>query len=146
MTKAPVGKRIIAYLIDVVLVMAIVIIFGIGGMVAIMAVTFVAAALTKGLGALLGFLAIPVYGIVMLVAICYWLFRDGLNGGRSFGKKFMGLKVVKDGRPCTYVDSLLRNITLAIPLLNIVDLVLGLVDAEGKRIGDKIAKTQVVEA
>jgi uncharacterized RDD family membrane protein YckC len=146
MTKAPVGKRIVAYLIDAVLVMAIVFIFGIGGMVAIMGITFVAAALTKGLGALLGFLAIPVYGIVLLVALGYWLFRDGLNGGRSFGKKFMGLKVVKDGAPCKYMDSLLRNITLIVPLLNIVDLVMGLVDAEGKRIGDKIAKTHVVEA
>ena len=146
MAKAPVGKRIIAYLIDAVLVFAIIMVFGVGSMVVIMVLSMVLASVTRGYGAILGLLWIPLYLLALLAAFGYWLFRDGLNGGKSYGKKFMGLRVVREGAPCDFKGSLLRNITLVIPLLNLVDLILGLVDAEGKRIGDKIANTQVVEA
>ena len=146
MAKAPIGKRVIAYLIDAAITMGIVMILGIGSMVAIMVLTMLLAAITRGVGALIGFLAIPAYLLALLLGVGYMLLRDSLNGGRSFGKKFMGLKVVKGSAPCSRKDSLLRNITLAIPLLNLIDLIMPFVDAEGMRFGDKIAGTQVVEA
>ena len=58
----------------------------------------------------------------------------------------MKLRVVKnDGSPCNYVSSILRNITFVIPLVGFIELILPLIDKEGLRLGDKIAKTQVVE-
>ncbi len=142
MAKAPVGKRVIAYIIDAVLLGVVI------GLVyaAIFVLMFGLAFVSDTLAGLSMLLMFPAMLLVMALMLGYWLFRDGLNGGRSYGKKFMGLKVVKDGAPATFKDSLLRNITLVVPLLNLVDLILGLVDADGKRIGDKIANTQVVEA
>jgi uncharacterized RDD family membrane protein YckC len=144
--KAPVGKRVIAYIIDAVLIFLIIMVFGLGGMVVVWVLTAVLAALVGDIAMLMMFVGFIPYFLALGVAVLYWLLRDALNGGRSFGKKFMGLKVVKEGRAPGYVDSFLRNITLVIPLLNLIDLVLGLVAADGRRIGDKIANTQVVEA
>jgi uncharacterized RDD family membrane protein YckC len=78
------------------------------------------------------------------------LLRDGLFGGRSLGKKLMKLRVVRsDGSKCDFVSSALRNITLPvfsiIPPLYLIELLLPLVDKEGLRLGDRVAKTQVVE-
>jgi len=144
MTKAPLGKRVLAYIIDYALVFVVMFVVIMGGVV----VTMVAAMMdSSGLTGLLSLLLIPVYLIVGLLCFCYMLLRDGLFGGRSLGKKLMKLKVVKNGvQPATMVDSLLRNITLCIPLLNLVELIMPFVDADGRRFGDRIANTQVVEA
>jgi len=146
MAKAPVGKRILAYIIDGIMGGVAFAVLAVGGIILSMVLGVVLAAAIGSAGILAMFLWVIPYLLGLALMVGYMLFRDGLNGGRSYGKKFMGLKVVKNGAPATFMDSLLRNITLIVPLLNIVDLVLGLVDAEGKRIGDKIANTQVVEA
>ena len=148
MAKAPIGKRIVAYLIDAVLITIIALIIGVAGGV-IMAL----------IGAILGkpglmmLLLFPLYGVIMLISLAFTLFRDGLNGGRSYGKKFMGLKVVVGDSPCSKKDSLKRNITFLagiIPILGflvvLLELLMPIIDGEGKRFGDKFAGTQVVEA
>jgi len=147
MSKASIGKRILAYLIDAAILFACIMVFMVvvafGGS---MVITMIAAALNMGFLAMLSF---PVMFIGWLLAVVsslgYWLLRDGLFGGRSLGKKLMGLKVVTaDGKPCNYMKSLLRNITLCVPLLNIVELIMPFVDKDGLRFGDKIAGTQVI--
>lgn len=91
----------------------------------------------------LGSLVLMLAGILALLA--YVLLKDGLPGGTSVGKRLVRLRVVRgDGSKCDPVSSALRNITLLTPLLPI-ELIIAVADREGKRIGDRIAGTQVVE-
>ena len=109
-----------------------------------------------------------------MIATAYWLLRDGMDvefmDHRSLGKKLMKLRpVMLDGSPVDMATSSKRNwmfalggiagffamtiigLVLAIPLflvafvLGIVEVVLVLTDAEGRRIGDKTAGTMVIE-
>lgn len=138
--KPDLGKRAIAALIDAVLAMVIGFIPAIGG----------------------------------IIATAYWLVRDGLDvefmDHRSLGKKVMKLRpVTLDGAPVDIMTSMKRNwmfalggiagffamtiigLVVAIPLgliafvLGIVELVLVITDAQGRRIGDKTAGTRVIE-
>lgn len=138
--KADISKRLIAGIIDAVIAFAIGLIPLIGG----------------------------------LIGAAYWLIRDGLEldfmDHRSIGKKLVKLRpVTLDGSPVDIMVSVKRNwmfalggvvqlliytivgILLAIPLafvallLFIVEFVLVLTDAQGRRLGDKIANTIVIE-
>ena len=101
--------------------------------------------------------------------LTYLVIADGLFEGMSVGKKLIGLKVVLDnGSRCGYKESIFRNFPFAvgfilcgifgaIPLIGwlllfvIVIVVLGFESLviigsdNGKRLGDEIASTQVVE-
>jgi len=110
-----------------------------------------------------------------LIGGAYMLTRDGLNiealDGQSVGKKIMKLRVTGAVEPIDYITSIKRNITigfiyllyplLIIPVLGALILMAGsfvqllvvvlesykvVTDPEGKRIGDGIAETLVVEA
>lgn len=138
--KADLSKRFIAGIIDAVIAFAIGLIPFIGG----------------------------------LIGAAYWLVRDGMEldfmDHRSVGKKLVKLRpVTLDGSPVDIMVSVKRNwmfalggigqlliftivgILLAIPLffvmllLVIVEVVLVLTDAQGRRLGDKIANTIVIE-
>ena len=85
------------------------------------------------------------WGLMVLLGILYFLFRDGFRG-RSVGKRILGLHVAfGDNKPCTPVKSFKRNIVLFVPLLNLVELYLFLRNPHQPRLGDRIAKTQVEE-
>jgi uncharacterized RDD family membrane protein YckC len=94
--------------------------------------------------------------------LTYLLLSDGFFDGRSIGKKLIKLKVVsaETGAPCSFRDSVLRNITLAagyilwvvpwigwvfILLVSAIEFVLILGSRDGMRLGDEIAKTLVLE-
>jgi uncharacterized RDD family membrane protein YckC len=139
--KADIGKRIVAAIIDAVI------------------------------AAILGF--IPAIG--GLIGAAYILVRDGLEfdfmDQRSVGKKVLKLRpVTLDGSPVDVVTSIKRNwmfclgglipllifipilgwmmipfVGLAALVLGVIELVLVLTDANGRRFGDKIANTQVIE-
>lgn len=103
-----------------------------------------------------------------LVAGAYILVRDGLDidfmKGRSLGKKIMKLRPVRlDGGPMTLETSIKRNWTLSLGYLGaipVVGWVLGLAslglgvyeiykvltDPQGRRWGDELAGTKVVES
>jgi len=117
---------------------------------------------------------VPVLGT--LVGIAYALLRDGLHyefmDGRSIGKKLMKLKVVRhDGSPMDMATSARRNWPLAVgslaqgllilpvigwilfPFAVIAGALLALFEAyrvvtdpEGRRWGDALAGTKVVQA
>jgi len=133
--KADIGKRIVAAIID---------------------------------GVLVGLVSwIPVIG--GLIGAAYFLLRDGFEfdfmDQRSLGKKLMKLRpVLLDGGKVDLVVSIKRNWILAIPsvlmiipvfgwiaapfiglAIGIIEFVLVLTDPEGRRIGDKIANTKVIE-
>ena len=133
---------------------------------------FVAAVIDAVIGVILGLL--PAIG--GLAAAAYWLVRDGLEfefmDHRSVGKRLMKLRpVTLDGSPMDIVASAKRNwmfalggivtLLLAIPfvglllvipvaiagmVIGIIELLLVLIDPEGRRLGDKLANTKVVDA
>ncbi len=134
--KADLGKRIVAAIIDGVIA-------GVAGF-------------------------IPVIG--GLAGAAYMLVRDGLDldfmKGRSIGKTVMKLRPVRmDGQPMDLGTSVKRNIPFAvgplimvIPILGwiigpvvamvigLVEVILVLTDPEGRRMGDKLAGTMVVDS
>jgi len=71
------------------------------------------------------------------------LLRDGYRG-RSPGKRLLGLHLkTGDQEACSVRRSILRNLTLLVPVLNLVDFYLVL---SGKdRTGDRLAGTTVIE-
>lgn len=96
-----------------------------------------------------------------LAGIGYLLISDGLFDGRSVGKRLTGLRVLTEsGAPCGVRESILRNITLTIGLLlwkipflgwlflaavTAGELIILVGSREGRRLGDEIARTSVVE-
>jgi uncharacterized RDD family membrane protein YckC len=86
------------------------------------------------------------------LAMVYIVFRDGLFGGQSIGKKILGIRVVHmDGRPISYVDSSFRNVLFIFyPIyaltaaVIVVETLVSLRDPQRRRLGDRIAKTCVV--
>jgi uncharacterized RDD family membrane protein YckC len=126
---------------------------------------FIAALIDNVLASLVS--AIPVVGGI--VGAAYILLKDGLDfefmDKRSLGKKLMKLRPVRlDGAPMDINTSLMRNWPLAIgsvlsiiPILGwiiavpvaliigVIELVLVLTDPEGRRLGDKLAGTKVIE-
>jgi|Deesub1362A_J573_1020465.scaffolds.fasta_scaffold19763_2 uncharacterized RDD family membrane protein YckC len=97
----------------------------------------------------------------LLAGILYILIADGLFEGRSLGKILLKLQTTReDGRICTVKESILRNITICLGIilwrvpvigwllffviLGVEFLVL-LGSDSGKRIGDILAKTTVIE-
>ncbi len=104
-----------------------------------------------------------IYCLVMMLSylwfIAYILLRDSFGKGQSFGKKVFGLKVIKldNGLPCKSRDSIMRNLLgfgfiilnfilpfFTIPLLLIEPMAI-LKSEKGQRIGDRWARTQVVD-
>lgn len=100
--------------------------------------------------------------IGFLAGLTYLLIGDGLFDGRSLGKKIIGLKVIliEKDKGCSFRESIIRNLPLgmgyflfSIPWIGLIFsliifafeglLVIG--SEEGARIGDEIAKTQVVD-
>jgi uncharacterized RDD family membrane protein YckC len=101
-----------------------------------------------------------------LTGLTYILISDGFFQGRSLGKKLIGLRVItkKRGEECNFRDSIIRNLTPAVVVLfSILPLIgwflfltVGMVilvfesyliytDEAGRRIGDILADTQVIE-
>ena len=96
-------------------------------------------------GVITGFEGIT--GILLLAAalwsVGYILFADGMRGGQSLGKRWMGMVVIdaKSGEPCSYGKSFLRNLTLV--LLGPLDWIFIFGDSR-RRLGDRLAGTVVV--
>jgi uncharacterized RDD family membrane protein YckC len=84
------------------------------------------------------------------LGVLYITFRDGLFSGQSVGKKILGIRVVHmDGRPISYIDSSFRNVLfiiyLLIPAAIVIEAVAAYRSPERCRLGDRIAKTCVVQ-
>jgi len=63
--------------------------------------------------------SLPIYPANALAAFLYVLICDGFKGGRSLGKRVVGLRVVNTttGKAASFQDSIVRNCTVAIPVL-----------------------------
>jgi uncharacterized RDD family membrane protein YckC len=104
---------------------------------------------------------VPPVGI--LVGLAYILLADGFGGGRSVGKRLIGLQtIVPHTRdPAGFRESIIRNLpcglaqlAFEVPYVGWIGwgavlsfealLVIG--NEQGRRLGDEIAKTQVLES
>ena len=73
-----------------------------------------------------------------------FLFKDTLFLNRSIGKRLLGIRItsVKTGEPPAFWRVIVRNLTLAITFLNIIEFVFALFKPQ-RRIGDYVAGTRV---
>ena len=93
-----------------------------------------------------------VYGLsLVLLFLVYWgypVIGEVYFGGRTFGKKALGLKVVRaDGLPVGWRESSLRNLLLVVdfmPMMYSAGLLCMLLDERFRRVGDIVANTQVI--
>ncbi len=82
--------------------------------------------------------------IAIILALLYCLFQDGLKNGQSYGKRIVKTKVIdsRNGSPCTFGQSFVRNLLLSI--LGLIDW-LFIFGEKRQRLGDKAATTLVVK-
>lgn len=140
--KAPLGSRFVAAVIDN-------LVSSIPAIVLVVATIGAASAGATPLAVLLGLLAAA--GVIW--ALWYAFTKDGRSGGQSIGKKAMGLMVVHlpTNKPCDHGQSALRYLVLfglnLIPYLGwLVEPIVTLGAAGGRRLGDTAAGTQVIAA
>lgn len=129
LVKAAPIKRLLAYIIDI----------------GVMIVLSVAVAI------LVSLVRLQLLALLMFVSPVYFLLRDGLFKafpGQSLGKKVLKIMVinVNTKQPIGMFDSFKRQIFMWIPILNFVECIMILVDPEGRRFGDKVFNTMVIEA
>jgi uncharacterized RDD family membrane protein YckC len=81
--------------------------------------------------------------IFWCVNILYWVCRD-MVAGQSVGKKCVGLRVIdaEAGLP-TVMQTVIRNISIAIPFVAIIEYIAMRRNINGQRLGDRLAKTKV---
>lgn len=141
---AGLGSRFLALLLDALLI-------------GVLIVVLVIAAIFLGLGAIATVrsaaagswaLALAVFGY-FVVMWGYFLLFEALNGGQTPGKKWTGIRVVRDdGLPLGWRESALRNLVRAADILPPPACIVGglmiLFSKTGKRLGDLLAGTIVV--
>lgn len=153
--KAGLGKRILAYIIDS-LICGLPLMF----LIPMGVVPFIIYTQTQGQvgghSAAAPNAAMIIFMVLAVIvgagwALFYFLLRDGFGKGQSWGKKICGLMVINldSNSPCDKGKSFLRNIVLwalsALAGLSIIELILILVQDNGSRLGDMLARTQVIE-
>ena len=86
---------------------------------------------------------IPLYWVAVAWVFFYYLFADAFPGGQSLAKRWLGMQVVDatTGAPCTFMQSFIRNLLLAVlgPFAWIF-----IFGERYQRLGDKAAGTIVV--
>jgi len=85
-------------------------------------------------------------------ALYYTFAKDGHAGGQSIGKRQVGLMVVKlaTNQPCSRIESGTRTIVMVvlatIPVFGfLIEPIAALAANDGRRLGDRLAGTQVIE-
>ncbi|MEM2902827.1 MAG: RDD family protein [Candidatus Bathyarchaeia archaeon] len=96
-----------------------------------------------------GFAAAPFITVIGIIDFLYFMILEGTVGS-TLGKRALKLKVVKeDGTACGLAASFIRNILRiidALPFIYIVGMIFIARSPKKQRLGDRIAKTVVVEA
>lgn len=86
-----------------------------------------------------------IWNVAFVLYLLAILFRDGWKG-RSLGKLIMGLRLLGPGGGTVgALRSFGRNLPLIVPGLNFVEVALLIFGSEGRRLGDRLARTTVVE-
>ena len=83
-----------------------------------------------------------------MLSLAYMSLTEAYWNGQSFGKKLFGIQVVgEDGTPCTLRQALARNILRLVDgfVFYLVGLFLALNSEKRQRLGDRVARTVVVQ-
>ena len=81
--------------------------------------------------------ALALFGVAILA-------RDSM--GRSPGKKLLGLVIESPrGRTCGPIRSIIRNLTVLIPGINVIEFLILILTKNGVRLGDRLARTRIVQ-
>lgn len=134
---AGVGSRALAALIDAVIVVSGLFVVGIALIVTTLYVTPI------------GSIGDAVLGLAIFAAVFgYYTLFEGLGGGRTPGKRVVGLRVVRDtGHAIGFGDAAVRNIVRladALPPPYLIGAIMVAAHPRGKRLGDLAAGTVVV--
>ena len=127
------AHRVVAIIIDSIVMTLLVIMFAFFGLVGALAGPF--------------FVILAMAGAISLTFFYAFLLEGYM--GQTIGKKIMGIVVVKEnGDPCDYLSSFVRNLLRIIDgiFVYLVGLIVILVSDKNQRIGDHIAGTIVVRA
>ncbi|TRW27430.1 RDD family protein [Flavobacterium zepuense] len=137
---ASVGERILAYLLDVVVWVAYVIVFFV--------VLFPLTGFERVIDSLDGWSQNAVYGFFFLPVMFYTLYMESFFEGQTIGKRVMKTKVIKiDGYQAGFGDYLIRwlfRIVEVSGIMGIVGLIALMVSKKSQRIGDLAAGTAVI--
>ncbi len=90
-----------------------------------------------------------VANLISLASLPVLFFRDAIFGGAGPGKRIMGLRVVRvaDGRsPLTAKQGIVRWLSQFIPFFNLYDAMVPYRDPLFRRVGDRWAKTRVLDS
>ena len=138
-TTASVGERVLAYLLDIVIIMSY---YGV--------VLFLIFSIfdLKDLIESDGASVMAVYGLISLPVVFYALFFENLMEGQTVGKKILKIKVIKiDGYQSSFADYLIRwlfRIIEVTPPLSFIGLIVMIINDKTQRIGDIAAGTAVI--
>jgi uncharacterized RDD family membrane protein YckC len=157
--KATVGKRILAYLID-----TLIVIIPVAVIIPISIIPFFSYVRYEGDVSSTPNIAVIILMVLAIFigigwALFYSLVRDGFGAGQSWGKKICGLMVINlnTNEPCNKVQSLVRNVFALlisgalswVPVINglssLVEPIVALVHEKGQRVGDMVGNTQVID-
>lgn len=138
-TTASVGERVLAYLLDVVIIMSYY-----GVVLFLILSVFDMSNLTESDGASV----MAVYGLISLPVVFYALFFENLMEGQTVGKKILKIKVIKiDGYQSSFADYLIRwlfRIIEVTPPFSFIGLIVMVINDKTQRIGDMAAGTAVI--
>jgi uncharacterized RDD family membrane protein YckC len=86
--------------------------------------------------------------VLWLGILTYMLFKDALFNGQSIMKKILRLRVVglDTQIKCRWYQSLFRNFILFIPFIAVIELLMIVFVPSGRRLGDFLAGTAVIDA
>jgi uncharacterized RDD family membrane protein YckC len=151
-------SRILAYAIDVALIWCLEALVLVALLLATPLAGWAAERLRAAFGDDLGapeaelgaFIAFVIFFVLvqLVLEVGYFVLLETTTGGRSLGKRILGLRVMRDGGlPIGLRESLVRNLLRtadSLPANYVVGLVTMLLSREGKRLGDIAAGTVVV--
>lgn len=90
--------------------------------------------------------------LLSLIPLAFLLLKDGYRNGQSPGKKSMKLVVIdlETNMPCTKQQSCIRNVIFLllgiVPFIgNLIEPIMVFATNDGRRLGDRAAKTMVVD-
>lgn len=86
--------------------------------------------------------------LMFILPFVYFLVKDSIfKNGQSIGKMVFRKRVIdyKSKKPCTVMQSIIRNIPMVIPFIPLIELIKLTINSENRRFGDKWANTIVVE-
>ncbi|KGO82043.1 RDD family protein [Flavobacterium beibuense] len=138
-TTASVGERVLAYLLDIVIIMSYY-----GVVLFLIFSIFDMSNFTESDGASV----MAVYGLISLPVVFYALFFENLMEGQTVGKKILKIKVIKiDGYQSSFADYLIRwlfRIIEVTPPFSFIGLIVMIINDKTQRIGDMAAGTAVI--